>query len=164
MVATVIHSAQLRDESNPLARGLLDSGHSLAFVYGYGILSQSLLLALVVTLWFALLRHRNILAASLRGHSSFMRFMKAATGGAHLTWRQWIIPLKMSELPCAYQLFWVVAVTLVAGVSDRWYCGLEWFNVVSSIRWIVLGTALIIGYVVYFRWLWLASCHTQPTI
>ncbi len=164
MAATVIHTPTLRGESNFVGRALLDSGHPLPFVYGYAVLSQTLLLALVCTLWLSLLRHRNILIASLQGHSSFMRFIKAATGGAHLTWRQWIIPFKMSELPRAYQLFWVLVVGLVAGMVDRWYLGLEWFNLVSSIRWIVLGAALFIGLGGYFIWLWLASRRMQTAI
>ncbi len=89
-----------------------------------------------------------------------MRFLKAATGGAHLTWRQWIIPLKMSELPRAYPLCWVMVVVLVAGQVDRWYLGLQWFNLVSSIRFVVFGVALFVGLVAYFFWLWLAARHT----
>ncbi|MCH7988350.1 MAG: hypothetical protein IID46_04270, partial [Planctomycetes bacterium] len=161
MIATVIHTPRLRDEGNVIARALLDSGHALAFVYGYAILAQTTFLALVCAMWLSLLRHRDILIASLQGHSSFMRFFKAATGGAHLTWRQWIIPFNMSELPRAYHVFWVLVVVFVAGMMDRWYLGLEWFKLISSIRWIVFGAALLVGLGVYFVWLWLASRRTQ---
>jgi hypothetical protein len=37
MTATVMHSPDLRFEGNPIARALLDSGHSLAFVYCYAM-------------------------------------------------------------------------------------------------------------------------------
>jgi len=89
-----------------------------------------------------------------------MRFLKSATGGDHLTWRQWIIPFNMSELPRAYHLLWVMVVILVAGMIERWYrwyLGLEWFGLVSSARWTWVGVGMTVGLAAYFVWLWVAS-------
>jgi hypothetical protein len=164
MVATVIQTPRLQGESNLVGRALLDSGHSLPFVYGYAILSETLFLTVVCTLWLSLLRHRDILVASLQGHSSFMRFLKAATGGDRLTWREWIIPLRIAELPRAYHVFWVLVIVLVAGQVDRWYLGLEWFGLVPTVRWFVIGAAVFVGLAGYFIWLRLASRRTQDAI
>ena len=92
---------------------------------------------------------------------SFLRFLKAATGGAHLSWRQWIIPLKMSELPRAYPLLWALVVVLVAGMTDRWFLGLKWFDLVSSGRWLCFCAAEVIGLGTYFSWLWVTSRRTE---
>src|SRR5262245_51655387 len=42
VVATVKHSPDLELEQNPIARALLDSGHSVEFVYRYAALGQGL--------------------------------------------------------------------------------------------------------------------------
>src|SRR5687768_8677104 len=44
MIATVVNTPTLELEANVIARALLDSGHSLSFVYPYAIVSQSLYL------------------------------------------------------------------------------------------------------------------------
>ena len=41
MVATVIHTPTLCDESNMVGRALLDSNHPLVFVYSYAIVTQT---------------------------------------------------------------------------------------------------------------------------
>ena len=161
MISTVIHTPRLHKEGNVIARALLDSGHSLQFVYAYAIVAQALLLILVSTLWVAFLRHREALITSVENERSLMPFLKAATGGAHLTWRQWIIPLKMSDMPRAFPLMWVMVVGLVAGASDRWYLGLKWFSLVSFNRWASVAIALFVVLIVYFLWLWAASRRTE---
>src|SRR5262245_56014805 len=40
--ATIIQTPDLRQETNPIARSLLDSGHPVSFVFGYGAVAQSL--------------------------------------------------------------------------------------------------------------------------
>ena len=157
MVATVLQTPTLDQEANIIARGLLDSGHAVSLVFAYGIITQSLLVALICILWLSLLRHREALITSIGNPGSFMTFLKAATGGAHLTWRQWILPLQISELPQAYLVFWVVVVVAVAAMSDRWYLGIEWFTQERSWRFVVFGGALSIGLIVYFTWLRLAT-------
>jgi len=161
ITATIIHSPDLQREANPIARTLLDSDHSIRFVYSYAGVCQSLYLSLICTLWIALLKHRQTLAASVSDTRSFFRFLKAATAGAHLSWRQWLFPIKLSELPNAYHLMWVMSVVMIIGVIDRWYLGLEWFRLVPSLRWIVNGVGLVAGLTLYLIWLWLASRITD---
>ena len=157
MIATVKHTPTLQDEGNMIVRVLFDSDHSVHFVYAYVMVAQALLLILISTLWVAFLRHREALITSVENERSLMPFLKAATGGAHLTWRQWIIPLKMSEMPRAFPLMWVMVVGLVAGASDRWYLGLEWYDLVSFSRWACVGMSVFVGLLAYFLWLWAAS-------
>src|SRR5262249_30249816 len=51
LVATVVHSPDLAQESNPVARALLDSGHSIPFLYAYGLLMQGGLALLFCLVW-----------------------------------------------------------------------------------------------------------------
>jgi hypothetical protein len=157
IVATVIHTPDLKLEANPIARTLLDSGHTLPFVYAYGFVAQGLLVLVQCALWVGLLRHRRILVESLRGFPSLLLFLKAATGGAELTWRQWLFPLRAADLPRAYHLLWLLAVLLLAGVVYRWYLGLEWFGLVPFVRWPVVVLAVVGGLAGYLTWLWYAS-------
>jgi hypothetical protein len=162
MAATFVHTPDLSQESNPIARALLDSGHSVRFVLTYGLLAQGLYLSCASMLWVALLRHRPCLIGSVRGEPTFLRFLKAATGGAGLTWRQWMLPLRWSELPTAYHVLWLMAVVLWSGAVDRVFVGLEWFKLVPRIRWQVVCVGEVVGIAVYFTWLWRAS-REQPS-
>jgi len=45
----------------------------------------------------------------------------------------------------------------VSGMLNSWYLGLEWFNVVRSMRWFVEAVAVASGMVGYFTWLWRSS-------
>jgi hypothetical protein len=157
ITATLIHTPDLRREANPIARALLDSGHALPFVFGYAFVGQGLYVLLLCVLWAGLLRHRADLALSLRAYPSPLLFVKAATGGAELTWRQWLLPLRMSELPRSYYALWTIAVIMLAGVADRWFLGLEWFGLVPHVRVFVVVVAIAIGLACYLRWLWYAS-------
>lgn len=161
IAATLLHSPDLRRESNPLARALLDSGHTVPFVLTYGFVCQGLYLACLCVLWVALLRHRPRLIDSVRGEASFFHFLKRASGGEKLTWRQWLLPLRWSELPIAYYALWVSAVILWSGSVDRLYLGLHWFGCVPHIRWRVAVIGILAGLVVYFGWLWRVS-RKQP--
>ena len=67
----------------------------------------------------------------------------------------------MSEMPRAYPLTWVMVVIMVAGVSDRWYLGLQWFKLVPSIRWACVGVSFAVGLLAYFLWLWAASRRAE---
>jgi hypothetical protein len=162
MIATVIHTPTLQDESNMVGRALLDSNHRLVFVYAYAIVTQALFLALVCTLWLSLLRHRDILIATLGNPESAMELIKAATGGSHLTWRQWIVPYKTSEMAHAYPIFWFMVIILLSVMTERWYFGLEWFNLVPRTKSIVVPLAtILVGLFIYFMWLWHAT-HRPP--
>jgi len=157
MAATVVHSPALERETNPVARALLDSGHQIRFIYCYSIASQALVLASVSVIWISLLRHRKSIVDPLKGTNSIPALLKAATGGANLTWRQWLIPLKLSEMPSWYHLFWALVVMVVAGMSHRWYLALKWFRLVPSVpNWAVIAGAFCAGFVAYLCWLWYA--------
>jgi hypothetical protein len=153
ILATLMHTPDLSLEGNPFARLLLDSEHEVSFVYVYAGMCQSLIVVIEATLWGALLRHREALVASIGQPASFWRFLRAATGGAELTWRQWLLPLSWGDLPHAYHVLWVATVLLVASACERWYLGLEWFGIVYGVRWIVMASALGSGLVTYFWWL-----------
>lgn len=157
MTATILHTPDLSQEQNPIARTLLDGGHSTFFVYSYGFICQSLYLAFVAVLWLGLLRHRRSIVDSIRGSRTFLESVKAATGGRELSWRQWCLPLHLSELPESYHLLWLIVIIVVASSVDRWYLGLEWFGVVSGIRLWVGTVAVIVGLTVHFVSLWRAA-------
>lgn len=164
MIATVLHSPGLELEGNVVARTLLDSGHALWFVYTHAIFCQGLYIAFICASWIALLRHRETVTSLLQDKRSFPRFVKAATGGDHLGWRQWMLPLRLSDLPRPYPLFWVFAVVFVAGEIDRWYLGLEWFGLVPQIRYLVSAVAVLVALAAYLLWLWTVSRRAQDEV
>ena len=157
MAATVVHTPDLSLEQNPIARTLLDSGHGVSFVYVYALLCQSLYVGFIAVLWSGLLRHRANLRDSVGGCRTFLEFAKAASGGSRLSWRQWILPMRLSELPRAYHLLWMTVVILVAMSAYRWYLGLEWFGIHYGARVWISTIAAVAGLVVYFGWLWRAT-------
>lgn len=157
MTATVIHSPYLSQEQNAIARSLLDGGHDVSFVYGYAVICQSLYVAFIATLWIGLLRHRTTILNSTRGSRTFPELVKAATGGSELSWRQWCLPQRLSELPRAYHLLWMIAVILVAGSVYRWYLGFEWYGVFPGFALWIQVAAVAVGLSLYFRWLWRAT-------
>ena len=150
--ATVIHSPNLEREANPVARLLLDSGHSTGFVYLYGGFCQIAFASLICLLWGGLLRHRKSIVDSVRKSTSLLQLLKALTGGARLTWRQWICPLKLSDLPDFSYYVWIMASMWVPGAAYRWYLGLEWFGF-SPVDSIYVGIiAMLTGIVAYVIW------------
>jgi len=157
MAATILKTPTLERESNPIARALLDSGHSVRFVCAYAVVAQSLFGAVICTLWAAFLKQRRVILRSAWASRppSALAFIKAATGGADLTWRQWIFPIKASEMPRAYFAVWVAAVVLLASCSYRWLLGLAWFSVLPFSYAPIIGVAFVVaGTVGYFAWLW----------
>ena len=84
IAVTVIHSPDLAMEGNLYLRILLDSEHSLAFVYAYAFITQLLYIALFCGLWIGFLKHRWLIVQSVSSSSprSILEFIKAATGGA----------------------------------------------------------------------------------
>ena len=128
--ATLIHTPDLANEGNLFVQLLFQSGHSRTFVIVFATIGQTLYVTTLCTLWVGLLRHRSTLIESVKGVRSPFRFLKAATGGADLRWRQWLLPLRMADLPWAYHVVWLLAVVLLAGATDRWFLGLEWFQLV----------------------------------
>lgn len=156
MMATVIKSPSLVQEANPIVRSFLDSGYSVEFVYAYGLIAQVLLMTLGCVLWAAFLKHRETIIALARisNPTSYLSFIKAATGGAHLSWRQYLLPLKLSELPKAYHFLWVIIVMWVVTDLVRWYFGLEWLKLAPVSRNTVLIVLSLLSLIVYSAWLW----------
>lgn len=157
IIATVIHTPDLRLEGNPLVVLAFAAGYSLASIYAYAAVFQAFHILHDVFLWLALLRHRETLVESLNSPRDFKHFFKAVTGGAHLTWRQWLFALNVRELPQLYPLFWLFVVLLIASSTYRWCLGLEWFNVIHNTRVVVTVLALIGSVVCFYAWLWNAS-------
>ena len=138
MAVTVAHSPDLELEGNPYVRILLDSQHSLPFVYLHALFTQSLYITLFCGVWIGFLRHRQIIVDTITSASprSSLDFLKAATGGSHLTVRQWLFPIRPSEAPLLYHYVWLVAIPVVFGISlFRWYVAMEWVGLVEAEGW-----------------------------
>ncbi len=169
IAVTVAHSPNLEQEGNPYIRVLLDSQHSLVFVYTHALVTQSLYITLFCGLWFGFLKHRQTIASTIAAASpgTWIDFVKAATGGAHLTMRQWLLPLKPSEVPLLYHYVWLIAIPVVFGISlFRWYAALEWLGVVepalvTRIAVVLHGT--VSALVLYFVTMWRLSRQMSST-
>jgi hypothetical protein len=73
MIATVVHTPDLSQEQNVIARTLLDSGHGVVFVIAYALFCQLFYVGFITTLWIGLLRHRRNILESLHGSYTFFR-------------------------------------------------------------------------------------------
>ena len=153
--ATIISTPTLARESNPIARALLDSGHSLAFVYACGLVGQVLVLVIGCLGWAAFLRHRDTVIQSAwdAGPQSAYQFCKAALGAGHLTSRQYFLPLKLSELSKAYHMACAIWAATVGAWSYRWYLGLNWLHLVPEATPRVIAVCLALGLGGYHAWL-----------
>ena len=160
MAVTVAHSPNLELEGNPYVRILLDSQHSLTFVYIHALFTQSLYITLFCGVWIGFLRHRQILVDTIASASpgSWWEFLKAATGGAHLSTRQWLFPIRPSEGPLLYHYLWLIAVPIVFGIRQlRSYAAMEWLGVVeptSCTRLLVVLHGVFSALVLYLMFLW----------
>lgn len=85
--------------------------------------------------------------------AALARFVKAATGGGSLSWRQWIVPLRFSELPSWSHVVWVLVPVVLGGAAYRWYLALQWYGLVPASPDDVVGLLLIllacVGYPVW---------------
>lgn len=160
IAVTVAHSPDLSMEGNPYVRVLLDSQHSLTFVYIHALVTQSLYITLFCGIWLGFLKHRQTIAVTIAAAAprTIPDFFKAATGGAHLTLRQWLLPLRLSEVPLLYHNIWLVAIPVVFGISlFRWYAALEWLGVVQPDTISRIGVVLhgvVSALVIYFMAIW----------
>jgi hypothetical protein len=170
MAVTVAHSPDLELEGNPYVRILLDSQHSLPFVYVHALFTQSLYITLFCGIWIGFLRHRQIIVDTISSASprSWIDFLKAATGGSHLTIRQWLFPIRLSEGPLLYHYVWLVAVPVVFGISlFRWYAALEWVGFVEptdSTRFYVILHGVFSTLVLYLMSLWRLYRQSQVAV
>lgn len=167
LCVTLFHSPDLAMEGNPYIRALLDSRHSLGFVYLYGSLTQIWFIGLFCAVWLGFLRHARILADSIRAARprTWLEFLKAATGGGHLTHRQWLLPITPQEVPLLYHSMWATAIAVVFGITlFRWYAGLEWLGVVEptiTLRIGIILTGVMGSLALYFLGLW-RLCVQEP--
>lgn len=165
IAVTVAHSPDLEMEGNPYIRVLLDSEHSLPFVYVHALVTQSLYITLFCGIWLGFLKHRETIAKTIAVASprNALEFFKAATGGAHLTMREWIFPIHPSEVPLMYHYIWLIAIPVVFGISlFRWYAALEWLGVVNPepmTRAAIVLHGVCSTLLVYFVAMWRLSQH-----
>ncbi len=168
IAVTVAYSPDLSMEGNPYVRVLLDSEHSLTFVYIHALVTQSLYITLFCGLWLGFLRHRRTIALTIAAGApeTILDFVKAATGGAHLTVRQWLLPIRRSEVPLIYHYIWLIAIPIVFGISlFRWYAALEWLGVVepdAKTRAAIVLHGVCSSLVVYFVAMWRMSRSLRP--
>lgn len=160
MAVTVAHSPNLEMEGNPYVRILLDSQHPLPFVYLHALFTQSLYITLFCGIWIGFLRHRGIIVETISAASpnGWVEFLKAATGGSHLSIRQWLFPIRPSETPLLYHYVWLIAIPIVFGISlFRWYAAMEWMGLVepeSKTRFLVVLHGVFSTLVLYLLALW----------
>ena len=160
IAVTVAHSPDLELEGNPYVRILLDSQHPLPFVYLHALFTQSLYITLFCGVWIGFLRHRQILVDTISAASprNWVEFLKAATGGSHLSIRQWLFPIRPSEAPIIYHYVWLIAIPIVFGISLlRWYAAMEWIGIVEptlSTRFYVVLHGVLSALVLYLLTLW----------
>jgi len=154
-IATLVNSPTLDREGNPISRVLLDSGHSVSFVIAYGILAQVLWVILICILWAAFLKHKNAYLALVKEKNarSGWDFIKAALGGAHLSWRQFLLPLKIKEFPTSYYWFWMFPVLFVGISLHRWYLGFVWMGMINFSSFGVALISSVLAFVAYLVWL-----------
>ena len=159
-LATLAKSPTLTLEANRIARSLLDSGFSANLVIIYGLVSQIAYVVFVCVLWAAFLKHKNTYLALVKGkkEQTGLGFIKAAMGGAHLSWKQFLGPVRISEFPTSYYLVWQLPVLLVGTSLHRWYLGFAWLripplpSVLERVLAISLSIAIpIIGYIIWLR-------------
>lgn len=162
-IATLVKSPTLTLEANPVARSLLDFGFSANLVIIYGIFSQIAFVAFVCILWAAFLKHKDTFLSLVKSkkEQSGLGFIKAAMGGAHLSWRQFFLPYSISEFPTSYYLVWLLPVLFVGGSLYRWYLGFNWLGLLSLSAVLVISVSIAIPFVGYIIWLWREYAKTN---
>ena len=133
LVATIIHSPDLSREDNYVVRALLANSQSVFFVYCFGFVAQSALMALFMFLWAALLRHRGSIIESIRIGGTCWQRVKIATRGS-------------------YHLLWIITVILLASSVDRWFLALAWNGLDVEYRSNVALIGIAVGLGVYALW------------
>lgn len=156
VTVTLTKSPDLVLEANPYVRALLDSQHPLWFVYLHLGLTQLPFVLVFCMFWAAFLRHRPMLLREIDAvhPRSPLEFLKAATGGGRLSYRQWLMPLHRAEFPLFYCTLWAIVLSVVFGITlFRYYAALEWLDVFApqfAARVLVLMVGLCGALVIYF--------------
>lgn len=161
--ATLVKSPALTLEANPVARSLLDLGFSVNLVIFYGIVSQIAFVVFVCIMWAAFLKHKDTFLALVkcRKEQSGLGFIKAAMGGANLSWRQFFIPFSISEFPTSYYIVWLLPVLFVGESLYRWYLGFNWLGLISLPSILVISVSIAISSLGYLIWLWREFIKTK---
>lgn len=160
LVVTVKSDPFLTLEGNPYIRVLLDmTEHSYGFVYALVALTQILFVGIFITCWWAFLRHRKTIVGLVNsaGAQNWPSFIKAATGGGGLTYRQWLFPFRPDEIPNPYLSVWPAALATCFGTSlFRYWASAEWLHIVPAethLRYIVLFVGVVGTLATYYGWL-----------
>ena len=170
LFVTIVNSPNLADEGNYFVRILLDTGHSLPFVYVHWLSTQMTFVTTFCLLWLGFIKHRGILLSTLHSASprSLVDFLRVATGGAELTTRQWLFPVRISELPFLYHGIWVTAVTMIFGNSIfRCYAAFEWLGLIQPSafgRNTVVFAGTMGALLTYFVMLWKLYRASYPDV
>jgi hypothetical protein len=140
-----------------VANGLGDPAIALPLATGLALGVQALVQVTTGLLCTAFLAHRHALLeeAGRSAAGSRWQFLKAATGGARLTWRQWLVPLRWRDLPEPLPVLWLVGALLLGFGFLPWFGGLVHQGVVSRELWpglMLLILAIPLG--LYCLWLW----------
>jgi len=160
LVVTVRSDPFLSLEGNPYIRVLLDvTEHSYRFVYALVALTQALFVTAFVAAWWAFLRHRHTITSKVQAANAkgWLAFVKAATGGGNLTYRQWLLPFRPEEIPDPYMSVWPAALAACFGTSlFRYWAAAEWMRLVPTETWLryaVLTVGVGGTLAAYYGWL-----------
>lgn len=167
MVMTALKTPTLELEGNLIARALLDTRHSVTFVYWYAVVAQGLFTTFICLFWAAFLRHRLTLLLSARrgGAEGKLAFLKAAFGGGELTWRQFLFPIRFSELPTAYHLAWFFMAVIMGTGPYRLYLGFCWLGLGSfAYQLAACAAAVTLSSVIYLLWLMVEAYKFHPHV
>ena len=160
LFATARSDPYLTLEGNPYIRVLIDeTSHPIWAVYGHVLLTQVLFVGSFVASWWAFLRHRLVIVQSVQRSAprTWPAFVKAATGGGKLTYRQWLFPFRPEEVPNPYHSVWPAALAVSFGTSFfRCWAAAEWLSIAPATTVLRIGV-LIVGVggtlALYYAWL-----------
>jgi len=156
MIATMIKTPNLQQEANPIARALLATGHPLPFVYVYGIIAQSMMVAVIAIMWAAFLTHRKTLVgpALVVAPESWKAFRQAIDGPPPASWKQRLSPIQIVRRLQSYRSIGLLAVIPMGTGIYRAHLGLAWFGLSSfSHNTLVIIASVILPVCAYFGWL-----------
>jgi hypothetical protein len=156
LAMTVAKTPDLEQENNAVARAFLDSGYPLWHVRLFAFAAQAGLAVLACLTWTAFLRHRGPLVALTRalGPRTFREFTNAAVRGVLRP--KPLLSRSGIALP-RFNWYRVTCLALVAWFGShlyRWYCGLEWLDLVPPQNLLLKVVAASAGIAYFYLWLW----------
>lgn len=160
---TLYHSPNLLMEGNPYIWVLVEADWSLPTIYCVFAFAQCSFVSVLIAALYTFLRHWTLLTENVRQSQAitFSDWIKAATGGEGLTFREWLFPLRPREFPNFYHYFWPVTFTVLVGAClIRCYAFLEWTGLVPLSlvnRILFFGLAFVMAFVGYFYLLYQAT-------